>query len=92
MWTGNPFSPNQPNQDVDPELTMYTNLPQDQQRAIARHYMSEFQNVGIPESQQEFAHIDPEDITNEQLVTMHRYAQQHHPGILASIHKLFFGK
>lgn len=91
MWSGNPFTPNQPNLDVDPEV-MYQGLPQEQQRAVARHYLSKFQDVGVPESQAEFTNIDPEVVTNEQLVAMHRYAQQHHPGILASIHKLFFGK
>ena len=51
---------------------------------IAGLFMHHFSNTSDPRAQQ-FAQMDPNSVTPENLAEMHQYAAQNHPGILSTV-------
>ena len=64
--------------------TMYAQLNPQQRAALAQEFMQGFQESGNPKAQQ-FASIDPNKVTPQQLATMHQHARQEQPGVLGRV-------
>jgi hypothetical protein len=79
------FDPNAGQQQMDP-MTAYGQLGQGQTSAIAQEFISRFRNSGDPQAQQ-YAQLNPNQVTPGQLAEMHQYAVQRQPGILGEVMK-----
>jgi hypothetical protein len=64
--------------------TMYAQLNPQQRAALAQEFMQGFQESGDPKAQQ-FASIDPNKVTPQQLAAMHQHARQEQPGVLGRV-------
>jgi hypothetical protein len=65
---------------------IYAQLNPDQRAAIAREFMQGLQQEGSPMAQQ-FAGMDPSQVSPQQLAAMHKHASQNHPGLLGRVMK-----
>ncbi|MGH2516656.1 MAG: hypothetical protein ACRDHP_13465 [Ktedonobacterales bacterium] len=63
---------------------IYNQLSPDQRATIAQEYQSKFQQAG---GGQQFAGVDANSATPQQLAAMHEHAAQNHPNILQDIGK-----
>lgn len=63
---------------------IYSQLSQEQRAAIAREFMQGFQQSGNPKAQQ-FASLNPNNATPQQLAAMHQHARDEHPGLLGRV-------
>lgn len=63
---------------------IYAQLSPDQRAAIAREFMQGLQQEGSPMAQQ-FAGMDPAQVSPQQLAAMHQHARQNHPGLLGRV-------
>jgi hypothetical protein len=63
---------------------IYAQLSPDQRTAIAREFMQGLQQEGSPMAQQ-FAGMDPSQVSPQQLAAMHKHASQNHPGLLGRV-------
>ncbi len=63
---------------------IYAQLNPDQRAAIAREFMQGLQQEGSPMAQQ-FAGMDPSQVSPQQLAAMHKHASQNHPGLLGRV-------
>jgi hypothetical protein len=79
------FDPNAGQQQMDP-MTAYSQLDQSQTATVAREFTNRFQNTNDPQAQQ-YAQLDPNQVTPGQLAEMHQYAAQNQPGILGDVMK-----
>lgn len=64
--------------------TAYSQADQSHLPTIAQEFINRFRNVGTPQAQQ-YAQMDPNQVTPDQLAQMHRYASDNHPGILGEV-------
>jgi hypothetical protein len=78
------FDPNA-GQQMEPSAA-YGQLNQGQTSAIAQEFMSRFRNTNDPRAQQ-YAQMNPNQVSPGQLAEMHQYAAQQHPGILGEVMK-----
>jgi hypothetical protein len=69
----------------DPEK-VYSQLTDEQRAVIAQEFLKGFQQSGNPKAQQ-FAGIDPNTVTPQQLAAMHQHAREEHPGLLGNVMK-----
>lgn len=69
--------------NVDPQA-LYAQLTPEQRSAIAREFIQQFQQTNHPQAQQ-FAQMDPNNVSPQQLAAMHQHATQQHPGIFGSV-------
>lgn len=72
---------------VDPNASpeqIYASLSPEQRTALAQEFQSHFQQTGAPATQQ-FANVDPQNTTPQQLADMHQHARENHPGILGKV-------
>lgn len=72
---------------VDPNATpeqIYAQLTPEQRAALAQEFQSHFQQSGAPAAQQ-FANVDPQTATPQQLADMHQHARENHPNILGKV-------
>lgn len=72
---------------VDPNATpeqIYAQLTPEQRAAIAQEFMSHFQQSGSPAADQ-FAHVDTQNPSPEQVADMHNHAKDNHPNILGKV-------
>ena len=60
---------------------MYAQLSPDQRSAFAQEFIQRLQREGNPMAQQ-FASMDPSQITPQHLAALHQEARQNHPGVL----------
>ncbi len=67
----------------DPQQ-FYAQMSPDQQRTAAQQFTQEYQQSGSPRAQ-EFAGMDPNNVTPDQLADMHREAAQNDPGLLQRV-------
>ena len=65
---------------------IYAQLNPEQRAAIAREFMQGLQQEGSPMAQQ-FAGMDPSQVSPQQLAAMHKHASQNHPGLLGRVMK-----
>jgi hypothetical protein len=72
-------------QGQDP-VSAYSQLNQGQTTQIAQEFISRFRNTNDPQAQQ-YAQLNPSQVTPAQLAEMHQYAGQQHPGILQEVMK-----
>ena len=79
------FNQNAGQQQMDP-TTAYGQLNQGQTSSIAQEFINRFRNTNDPRAQQ-YAQLDPKQVTPGQLAEMHQYAAQNHPGILGDVMK-----
>ena len=63
---------------------MYNQLSPDQRAAIAQEYLNKFQQAG---GGQQFAGVDPNNASPQQLAAMHEHAAQNHPNVLQEMGK-----
>jgi hypothetical protein len=63
---------------------IYNQLSPDQRAALAQEYLSKLQQAG---GGQQFAGVDPNTATPQQLAAMHEHAAQNHPSILQDLRK-----
>jgi hypothetical protein len=63
----------------------YEQASPEQRAELARQFQQGFQQSGDPQAQQ-FAAVDPQNVSPEQLAAMHQQAQQNNPDML---HQLF---
>jgi len=70
-------------QSYDDPAAVYAQLPPDQRAVIAQEFMQQFKQSGDPISQQ-FAGLNPNNITPQQLSVMHQQARKH-PGVLERV-------
>lgn len=63
---------------------LYSQIPPDKRAAVAQELLSKLQQAG---GGQQFAGIDPNNATPQQLAAMHEHAAQNHPGILQDLGK-----
>lgn len=70
----------------------YSQLNQGQLAQVAREFIQRFQGSSDPQAQQ-FAQMDPNQVTPQQVAQMHQHAAAHHPGILGDVmqHPLITG-
>ena len=80
------FDPNAGQQQMDP-MTAYGQLGQGQTSAIAQEFISRFRNSGDPQAQQ-YAQLNPNQVTPGQLAEMHQYAAQRQPGEESALRRL----
>lgn len=66
--------------------TAYSQLNPDQRSQVAQAYIQRFQSVNEPQAQQ-FAQLNPQQVSPDQLAQMHEYAAQKHPGIFGDMMK-----
>jgi hypothetical protein len=76
--SGNPFLVGQTPASVYSQVNR-VHLPQ-----IAQQFIDRFQGKSDPQSQQ-YAQLDPQTATPEQLAQMHEHAATHHPGIVDEV-------
>ncbi|MBV9921312.1 MAG: hypothetical protein JOY78_10740 [Pseudonocardia sp.] len=62
----------------------YNQLSPDQQAVAAQQFQQEFQQSSDPTAQQ-YAQMDPNSVSPQQLGEMHQYAQQSDPSILSRV-------
>ena len=62
----------------------YSQLNHEQLSGVAKEFISRFQGTNDPQAQQ-FARLDPNSVTPQQVAQMHEYAAQKHPGILRDV-------
>jgi hypothetical protein len=72
---------NDPNQDP---AAVYNQLSPEQRAAIAQQFISEYQQSGHPAAQQ-FANMDANAVSPQQLADMHEEARNTHPGVLGKV-------
>jgi hypothetical protein len=65
-------------------MSAYSQLNQGQVSQIAQEFIQRFRGVNDPQAQQ-YAQIDPSNVSSAQLAEMHQYASQNHPGILGEV-------
>lgn len=69
---------------VDPNASpeqIYSQLTPEQRAAIAQEFMNHFQQNG----NQQFANVDAQNVSAQQLADMHHHARENHPGILGKV-------
>jgi hypothetical protein len=62
----------------------YSNLSQGQLADVARQFIERFRGKSDPQSQQ-YAQMNPNTVTPQQVAEMHDHAAQQHPGILQDV-------
>jgi hypothetical protein len=67
----------------DPHAT-YGGLDQSQLSNIAREFIARFSGKSDPQAQQ-YAQLDPTNVSPQQVAEMHQYAAQQHPGVLREV-------
>lgn len=79
------FDPNtgQGGQQQEPAAA-YSQVDQHQVPGIAQQFIQRFAGVNDPRAQQ-YAQMDPNQVSPAQLAEMHQYASQNHPGILGEV-------
>ena len=80
------FDPNAGQQQQMDPMTAYGQLNQGQTSAVAQEFISRFRNTKDPQAQQ-YAQLDPNQVTPGQLAEMHQYAAERQPGILGEVMK-----
>ena len=70
-----------PNQDP---AAVYQQLSPEQRQAIAQQFINEYQQSGHPAAQQ-FAALDPNAVSSQQLADMHEEARKSHPNVLGKV-------
>jgi hypothetical protein len=70
-------------QSFDDPTAIYAQLPPDQRANIAQEFIRQFQQSGDPIAQQ-FAGINPNNITPQQLGAIHQQARKN-PGVLERV-------
>ena len=78
------FDPNA--QQAQDPATAYGKLDQGQKSQIAQSFIQRFAGTSDPRAQQ-YAKMDPNNVTPGQLAEMHQYAAQNHLGILGDVLK-----
>ena len=78
------FDPNA-NQYQDP-MSAYSQLDQGQTSQVAQGFIQQFRGINDPQAQQ-YAQMDPNQVSPAQLAEMHQYAAQNHPGVLGEVMK-----
>lgn len=78
------FDPNA--QQAQDPASAYSQLDQGQKSTIAQEFIRHFAGTNDPRAQQ-YAKLDPNNVTPGQLAEMHQYAAQNHPGILGNVLK-----
>ncbi len=73
-------------QQAQDPATAYGQLDQGQKSQIAQSFIQRFAGTSDPRAQQ-YAKMDPNNVTPGQLAEMHQYAAQNHPGILGEVLK-----
>ena len=78
---------NMPNmgQPMDPAMA-YGQLDPNQRQAVAQEFINRFRGTNDPQAQQ-FAQMNPNNVSPQQLAQMHQHAAQNHPGILGEVMK-----
>lgn len=69
----------------DPQQ-IYSQLSPEQRSTIAQQFIQGYQREGGSGAQQ-FASLDPKNVSPQQLAQMHQDARQNHPGILGEVMK-----
>lgn len=69
--------------NLDPQA-LYAQMTPEQRSAVAREFMQHFQQTNHPQAQQ-FAQMDPNNVSPQQLAAMHQHAAQEHPGIFGKV-------
>ena len=69
--------------NTDPQQ-MYAQLSPDQRAGIAQEFIQRFQQSGDPSAQQ-FANLNPNSVSPDQLAQMHQQARQNNPGIFGEV-------
>lgn len=64
--------------------TIYAQLTPEQRAAIAQQFLQGFQQSSNPAAQQ-FATVQPETATAEQLADMHKHAREEHKGLFGLV-------
>lgn len=61
---------------------VYNSLPPQQRQQIAEQFISKFQQSG---QGGQFANINPQNVSAQQLAQMHEHARAHAPGVLGDV-------
>jgi len=72
-------------QQMDP-LAAYSRLDSGQISQVAQEFIQRFAGQNTSQAQQ-FARLDPNSVSPQQLAQMHQFAAQNHPGILGEVMK-----
>ncbi len=64
----------------------YSQLDQRQLPSVAQAFIDRFRGTNDPQAQQ-YAQLDPNQVSPQQVAEMHQYAAQNHPGILGEVMK-----
>jgi hypothetical protein len=75
---------NQNSGQGQPPETAYSQADQAHLPTIAQEFINRFSGVNTPQAQQ-YAQVDPNSVTPDQLAEMHRYASDSHPGLLGEV-------
>ncbi len=62
----------------------YNQADQSHLPTIAQEFINRFRGLSAPQAQQ-YAQMDPNSVTADQLAQMHRYASDNHPGLLGEV-------
>ncbi len=73
-----------PNATQQDPMTAYSQLDSGQRSNIAREFIQRFRGTNDQQAQQ-FAQLDPNNVSPQQLAQMHEYAAQKQPGILRDV-------
>lgn len=74
----------QPGQQSQAPETAYSQADQNHLPAIAQEFINRFRGLNTPQAQQ-YAQLDANSVTPDQLAQMHRYASDNHPGVLGEV-------
>ena len=77
---------NQNAQQPQDPASAYSQLDKGQLSQVAQAFMQHFAGTNDPRAQQ-YAHMDPNNVSPGQVAEMHQYAAQNHPGILGDVMK-----
>lgn len=61
---------------------IYNSLPPQQRQQIAEQFMNKFKQSG---QGGQFANVNPQNVSPQQLAQMHQHAREHAPGILGDV-------
>ncbi|HEX9038482.1 MAG TPA: hypothetical protein VF808_15980 [Ktedonobacterales bacterium] len=78
------YDPNTNQQAQDP-MSAYSSIDQGQRSQIAREFIQRFAGKTNDSQAQQYAQMDPNQVSPGQLAEMHQYAAQKHPGILGDV-------